>query len=208
MDTSMTVGELIPRWQGRILSASRYAGIRTVKAPTDFWMYQELVFATRPQVIIEIGNYYGGMLLAMAHWLDVIGMGRVKGVDLSHANIPNPVWEHPRIDLFTGDACAVFPQVAESIDPGCTRVLVLEDSSHTFDNTLAVLNTYSVLVQPGGYFIVEDTICHHGLDHGPQPGPFEAVQVFLGEHPNWAADRSMEAFEMTWNSGGYLKRNG
>ena len=85
-------------------------------------------------------------------------------------------------------------------------VLIIEDSAHTFDNTLNVLKRYSPLIKPGGYFIVEDTICHHGLDVGPSPGPYEAVEAFLEMNPNFESDRSKEPFLITWNPKGYLKR--
>ena len=60
---------------------------------------------------------------------------------------------------------------------------MIEDSSHTYDNTLAVLRTYSGLTQVGDYFIVEDSICHHGLEVGPSPGPYEAIEAFVAENP-------------------------
>lgn len=86
------------------------------------------------------------------------------------------------------------------------RVLVIEDSSHTYDNTLAVLRTYSGLTLPGDLFIVEDSICHHGLDVGPNPGPYEAIEAFVQENPAFEVDRSQEALFITWNPKGYLRR--
>jgi len=85
--------------------------------------------------------------------------------------------------------------------------LVIEDSSHTYDNTLNVLNTYSELIKPGDYFIVEDGICHHGLSIGPKPGPYEAIETFVNsETSDFKIDRSKESFLITWNPKGYLKR--
>lgn len=59
---------------------------------------------------------------------------------------------------------------------------------------------------PGGYFIVEDSILHHGLDVGPAPGPFEAIEAFVEENQNFEIDRSKESFFITWNPKGFLKR--
>lgn len=84
--------------------------------------------------------------------------------------------------------------------------MVIEDSAHTYDNTLNVLRTYSPIVSPSCYFVVEDTICHHGVNAGPQPGPYEAVQTFLRDTPPFRVDRTKEAFGITWNPGGYLLR--
>ena len=197
--------QIIPILQHRILTETTYFGIKTLKSPTDFWVYQEIVHETKPDVIVEIGNYFGGSTLALAHLCDCLERGRVIGVDVSHESVPASVRNHPRVTLIEGDACGSFDQVARLIAPD-EAVLVIEDSSHTYENTLGVLNTYSPLVQPGGYFIVEDGICHHGLDAGPSPGPFEAVEAFVGQNGDFAVDRGRESFLITWNPKGYLRR--
>lgn len=197
--------EVLPVMQHSIMTGTSYFGIPTLKSPIDAWIYQEILFETRPDVIVEIGNFHGGSLLALAHLCDAIGHGRVIGVDLSHHLLPPLVRSHSRITLIDGDACESFEQVEPLIDAG-DRVLVIEDSAHTFDNTLQVLRRYAPLVKPGGYFIVEDGICHHGLDVGPNPGPYEAIDSFLQENADFESDRSRERFLITWNPKGYLKR--
>ena len=84
--------------------------------------------------------------------------------------------------------------------------MVVEDSAHTYENTLKVLEGYSRLIGIGNYFIVEDGICHHGLDVGPNPGPYEAVETFVAGSSGFVIDRSREAYCITWNPKGYLKR--
>jgi len=201
----LTLRQLIPVIQHRIMNESTYFGVKTLKSPTDFWVYQEIIYETRPDVIIEIGNYCGGSTLALAHLCDCLGHGRVIGVDLSHANVPESVKRHARITLIEGEAVLSFGRVVGLIEPE-DKVLVIEDSSHTYEHTLQALNTYAQLVKPGGYFIVEDGICHHGLDGGPFPGPFEAVETFANQRADFVIDRSREAFLLTWNPKGYLRR--
>ena len=202
----LTLRQVIPIIQYRIMNDTTYFGISTWKNPIDFWIYQEILYELRPDVIIEIGNYAGGSTLALAHFCDSLDHGRVIGLDLSHANVPERVRTHPRITLVEGDACASIDVVARSIGPA-DHVLVIEDSSHTFENTLRVLETYSPLIKPGGYFIVEDGICHHGLDGGPFPGPYEAVEGFLRQNGGFAIDRQHEGFLITWNPKGFLRRS-
>ena len=127
------------------------------------------------------------------------------GVDVSHDRVPDRVRKHPRITLIEGDACASFDKVAALIAPK-DETLVIEDSSHTCENTLNVLRKYSPLVKAGGYFIVEDGICHHGLEVGPNPGPYEAISLFVAENSAFEVDRSQEAFLITWNPRGFLRR--
>ena len=84
--------------------------------------------------------------------------------------------------------------------------MVIEDSSHTYENTLGVLRTYSPIISPGCYFVVEDSICHHGVNVGPNPGPYEAIETFMRETKSFEIDKSRESFGITWNPNGYLRR--
>lgn len=197
--------EILPIMQRRIVEQSTYFGVRTLKSPIDFWMYQEIIHAHRPDVIVEIGCRFGGSTLALAHLCDLQGTGRIIGVDVSLKEIATAARNHPRITLIEGDACNLFEEVKSGID-NQERVLVIEDSSHTYENTLKVLRTYNSLIHPGDYFIVEDGICHHGLELGPNPGPYEAIETFVNEQPNFVIDRDKEAYLISWNPKGYLRR--
>ena len=201
----LTVRDVLGLMQSRVMTETRYFGIPTLKFPIDFWVYQEIVVETTPDFVVEIGNYHGGSALALAHLCDCLGKGHVIACDLSHQHVPERVRKHPRITLVEGDACGSFERIVKLIG-GDATVLVIEDSSHTYENTLAVLRKYARLVKPGQYFIVEDGICHHGLAIGPNPGPYEAIETFLAENEEFEADRSKESFLLTWNPKGYLRR--
>ena len=127
------------------------------------------------------------------------------GCDRKHKHVPAKVRNHPRISLVEGDACESFERVVELMDGG-ESAMVIEDSSHSYKNTLAVLRTYSPLVGPGQYFIVEDGISHHGLSVGPSPVPTKLIEAFLAENESFEADRGKESFFITWNPKGYLRR--
>ncbi len=196
---------ILPIMQERITGQTTYFGVQALKNPLDFWLYQELMYQHKPDVIVEIGNRFGGSTLALAHLCDLLGHGRIIGLDITHELIPDVVRQHPRVTLIEGDACASFPQVAQLISAS-EKTLVIEDSSHTYENTLNVLRTYSRLIKPGDYFVVEDGICYHGLDLGPNPGPYEAIESFVAENSAFEIDRSKESFLITWNPKGFLRR--
>jgi cephalosporin hydroxylase len=202
---NLSLSEILPVLQHRIVRETRWFGVPAQKNPLDFWIYQEMLHRLQPDIIVEIGNDCGGSTLALAHLCDLIGKGRVIGVDVNHERVPDRVRKHPRITLIEGDASTSFDRVAALIRPK-DETLVIEDSSHTFENTLNVLRKYSSLVKSGGYFIVEDGICHHGLEVGPHPGPYEAITSFLAENVAFEVDRSLEAFLITWNPRGFLRR--
>ncbi|WP_239340986.1 CmcI family methyltransferase [Frankia sp. CiP3] len=197
--------QILPRLQQRFLTQTSYFGVPAWKNPLDLWVYQELLYEQAPDVIIEIGNRFGGSTLALAHLCDLMDNGRVIAVDLSHESVPRRVREHPRITWVEGDACELFDQVESLLDPQA-RVVVIEDSAHTYDNTLTVLRLYSQLVKPGGFFVVEDGILGHGLDMGPRPGPYEAVETFVAEHPDFVIERERESLLLTWCPKGFLRR--
>lgn len=197
--------QLLAIIQKRILGSTSWMGVRTLKNPMDFWVYQEMIYEHRPDYIVEIGNRFGGATLALANICDLIGHGQVIGVDITHKNVHEKTKQHPRVTLIEGDACAKFAKV-RSLIPVDANVLVIEDSSHTYENTLNVIRLYSSLVPENGYLIVEDSICHHGLDTGPSPGPFEAIEAFVLENSDFVVDRDKESFVITWNPKGFLKR--
>ena len=52
-DLNMRVRDALPIMQARIIDRTTYFGIRTLKNPLDFWVYQELIFAQQPDVVVE-----------------------------------------------------------------------------------------------------------------------------------------------------------
>jgi cephalosporin hydroxylase len=201
----ISIGQLLPIMQERLMHKSKYHGIQTWKNPIDFWVYQEIIFDIKPDLIIEIGLHRGGSTLALAHMLDRNENGKILGIDLSLSLIDEQVRNHDRISLIEGNPLELFEKVNQYISPDST-VLIIEDSSHEYENTLAVLNMYGSLVSENSFFIVEDGICYHGLDVGPKPGPYEAVHDFIKDNENFIIDRSKEDFLLTWNPCGFLKR--
>jgi cephalosporin hydroxylase len=201
------LSRVLPVMQKRIMEGSTYHGIPTLKNPLDFWIYQEILWECRPDFIVEIGNFRGGSTLALAHTCDLLRNGKILAIDTNHDQISSEVRGHPRIKLITGDACDVLSRVRRAVPKGAS-VMVMDDSVHTYEHTLKVLNAYADLVSVGNYFIVEDGICHHGLDIGPEPGPYEAIETFMRTAENFVIDRNKENFGITWNPKGYLRKIG
>ena len=202
---NMHLRKVLPIIHEGMMERTTYFGIGAQKNPLDAWTYQEILYETRPDVIIEIGTAFGGGTLMLAHLCDLLGKGRIIGLDISHKNVPDIVKQHPRISLLEGDACHNFEHVEKMISKD-DRILIIEDSSHTYDNTLNILRLYSGLIKLGDYFIVEDSICHHGLNTGPKPGPYEAIESFVNENNDFEIDRTREHFFITFNPKGYLRR--
>lgn len=187
-----------------------YMGIRMQKFPCDLWMYQEIIYEYMPNVIIEIGNKWGGTALFLANTMLLSGSaGRVIGVDIDHGLLDNKVRRNFYCTFIEGDALAKVNEVAKHIRPE-DRVMVIEDSSHTYENTLAVMELYSVFIKPGGWLIVEDSIINNGLNKVNllHLNPMRAIEDFLKCHDDFESDRSKEKFFLTWNPKGFIQRKG
>ena len=178
-------------------------GRPALKTCIDAWAFQEIIYDTKPDIIIEIGNNTGGSTLFLANILDSLGTGRIIGIDIDHQKVRD--LNHKRITWITGDATSseVLEMVKNQIKGG-EKVMVIEDSSHQFGTTLSILELYSSLVSIGCYFIVEDGICKEDFIQGPKPGPFEATYEFLKNHPEFRIDKNREKFLFTYNPDGYL----
>lgn len=199
--------EVLPVMQDRIMGRSTYFGVQAWKSPIDAWVYQEMIVSLRPDWIVEIGVNAGGSTLMLAHLCDLLDHGKVVAVELRPERVDPRVRAHPRITVLDGDALDHRDAIYELVGDSQTT-LVIEDSAHSFSNTMAICRTFADLVTPGSYLIVEDGICHHGLDVGPNPGPYEAIEAFVAEDPRFEIDRSCEDFLITWNPTGYLRRVG
>ena len=183
-----------------------WLGVPVYKLPLDLWVYQELLSELRPDVIIETGSALGGSALYLASLCDLLAHGEVISVDIH--DLPfRP--EHPRLTYMQGSSTAplIVNQIRTQV--GERTALVILDAAHDRDHVLAELQAYAPLIRPGGYLIVEDTnLGGRPVQPDFGPGPAEAVEAFLAAHPEFEADHSREKFHVSFNAGGYLRRNG
>lgn len=183
-----------------------WMGVPIWKCPTDMWVYQEILFDLKPDVIVETGTAFGGSALFLANMCDLLGKGKIVTVDIQ--NRPNRP-RHKRIQYISGSSTAneVVKQVRENINGG--TVLVILDSDHSKKHVLDELRIYSRFVHEGSYVIVEDSnVNGHPVMPEFGPGPMEAIQSFVEESQSFIVDESKEKFYMTFNPRGYLKRIG
>jgi len=184
-----------------------WLGVPTQKCPFDLWVYQEILYEQRPDLIVETGTAHGGSALYLACVCDQLGRGAIVTVDVYPIE-GRP--GHPRISYVTGSSTA--PEVVAEIErlaEGRERVLVILDSDHARDHVLEELRIYSHLVSAGGYLVVEDTnVYGHPVfpEHGP--GPMEALELFLAETDEFEIDAAREKFFLTFNPRGFLRKRG
>jgi cephalosporin hydroxylase len=183
-----------------------WLGRPIIQYPQDVFALQEIIWDTRPDVIVETGIAHGGSLIFHASMLELIGCGgRVIGVDIDiRAHNRKAIEDHPmarRIELIQGSSIdpATVQQVRERIGDA-QRVLVILDSNHTHDHVLAELQMYSPFVKSGDYLIVYDTLVddlppEFSADRpwGPGDNPKTAVHAFLKSNARFVIDERIEA---------------
>ena len=57
-------------------------GVPCWKCPLDLWVYQEVIFEVKPDIIIECGTAYGGGSLFLASLCDLMHGGKVITIDI------------------------------------------------------------------------------------------------------------------------------
>ena len=184
-----------------------WLGTPALKCPLDLWIYQEIIFEVKPDVIIECGTFEGGGALFLASICELLKRGTVITIDVE-AMRGRP--RHRRIRYLLGSSTSkgIVDKLRSSIKAR-DRVMVILDSDHSKDHVLSELRIYSRFVTTGSYLIVEDAIVNgHPVlpDYGP--GPMEAIQEFLSENKEFVVDRSRAKFLMTFNPDGWLRRVG
>lgn len=217
---------------GKSWSNTFWLGLPTQKCPLDLWIYQEMIFAIRPDVIIECGTANGGSALFLASMLDLVNRGEVLTIDIedkvygdyvssygcpalpSHevaTDIEDKVFgdrpQHKRIKYLHGSSTSeeIVEQVRKLLSD--KQVMVILDSDHRKEHVLNELRIYSKFVTTGSYIIVEDTNLNgHPIAANFGAGPMEAVEEFLKENKDFVVDKSKEKFYLTFNPGGYLQR--
>jgi cephalosporin hydroxylase len=196
-----------------------WLGVPIIQIPPDVVATQEIIWETKPQVIIETGVARGGSLIFYASILQLIGEGRVIGIDIDiRDHNRESIESHPmssRIDLIQGSSIdeAILDDVRKRV-AGAERIMVILDSNHTHQHVLDELRLYAPFVSDGQYLIVADTVVedspvqeHRPRPWGPGNNPGTAVKAFLEESDAFEADPFINAKLLVTSSyGGYLKR--
>lgn len=195
-----------------------WLGRPIIQYPQDMVALQEIVWTTRPDLIVETGVAHGGSLILSASLLHLLGGdGHVLGIDIEiRPHNRAAIEAHPlgqRIILIEGSSTSEEVVAQVRARAAGKRTLVILDSNHTRDHVLAELDLYSPMVPCGSYLIVMDTSIDD-MPAGSFPdrpwgkgnSPRTAVRDFLGRNRRFAVDTELEnKLLITVAPGGYLR---
>lgn len=198
-----------------------WLGVPIIQMPADVMATQEVIWATKPDIVIETGVARGGSVLFMASILELIGRGQVIGIDIDiRSHNRDSIESHPmskRVSLIEGpsDSPETLARVKALIPEGASVMVVL-DSDHSRDHVLAELRTYGSLVTNGCYLVVADTLVGH-VDERQAPRkrskvwfkgnePLSALNDYLKETDRFEVDPVINGKLVVSSSpGGYLR---
>jgi cephalosporin hydroxylase len=200
-----------------------YAGIRISKFPEDLRVYEHLLWASRADVVIEIGVHCGGSALWFRDRLRTmatygrIGRLLVVAIDIDIEPAMTAIADADpsyaqTITLMNGDVCdPELPTKVAGLLPAGSRCLVVEDAAHVYETTMAALRGFAHFVPIDGFFVVEDG-CVDIEAMRAKPGWPRGVLPALGDWlqtPDGAqfkVRRDLEVYGLSCHPQGFLQR--
>ena len=190
-------------WDQKYLYSFTWMGRPIIQLPDDVLRIQEVIYAVKPDVIIEIGIAHGGGLVLFASMCKSMGESRVIGIDIEiRPHNRKAIENHELFSLITlieGNSVSqeIFEQVKLQICNDKT-VLVILDSYHSYDHVLKELVLYSKLVSVGSYIVATDG-SQENLHETPRAkkdyagycetwetnNPKRAIYDFVKDNPNF-----------------------
>jgi len=186
-------------WDAKYVYSFTWMGRPIIQLPDDLIRLQEVIYAVKPDVIIETGVAHGGSLIFYASLCKAMGKGRVVGIDIE-------IRPHNR-QAIEAHELASFVTLVEgnSIDPGVVqkvnalvgvkeKTLVFLDSNHTKEHVLGELQAYAPLVSKGSYIVAMDGIMEKVVGAPrTQPdwtwnNPRQAALEFVKKNPDFVIE--------------------
>lgn len=200
--------------EGLTWQRTRWLGVPLFKMPSDLINLTDVIADVRPALVVETGTAAGGSALFMATFLDAVGAGKILTIDIRATDRNYPA--HPRIAYLGGRSSLDREVLAEvqafhdyyakpksyGEEPNVMTVpggpvMVILDSDHAQKHVAKELEAYAGFVTPGSYLIIEDTnVNGHPVlkEHGP--GPREAMDEWLPNHPEFKVDERISRYQL------------
>lgn len=206
-----------------------------IQYPQDMIAIQEIIWKTKPDLIIETGIAHGGSLIMSASILALLDIceaveagknlnpkeskRKVIGIDIDiRKHNREAILAHPmssRIQMIQGSSTSseIIKQVHEEAKK-YKKILVCLDSNHTHEHVFAELEAYAKLTTVGSYCVVFDTIIedlpkntYFDRPWGVGNNPKTAVYKYLKTHSEFEIDNLIQdKLLISVAPDGYLKR--
>jgi cephalosporin hydroxylase len=204
------------RWQ-----RTSWLGVDAKQCAEDLIVLQQVIWDTKPDLVIETGTFNGGTAYFFGTLFDQIGAGEILTIDIDHSRLDPKAVAHPRVTAHLADSQTEETRDFAAARAEGKRTMVYLGADHSEAGVYRELQLYADLVTPGCYLVVADS----NLNGHPVPwdatdgpwgtvakeqanGPYEAIQRFLADRDDFVVDRDREYQLLTFNPSGYLKKLG
>ena len=211
-------------WDTKYVYTFSWLGRPIIQLPEDLLRIQEVIYRTKPDVIIETGIAHGGSLIFYASLCKAMNRGRVIGIDIEiRPHNRKAIEEHELFEYITlieGSSIdsGIVDKVKAEVKPG-EKAIVFLDSCHTKEHVAAELNAYSPLVSPGSYIVAMDGIMEEVAGaprtepdwswNNPRRAALEFVEQnpsFQIEEPGFVFNESPLTERVTYWPNAFIKR--
>ncbi len=211
-----------------------WLGRPIIQYPNDIQILQEIVWRTKPDLIIETGIAHGGSLLLSASLLSMLDLSeyykkkdikklnskrKVIGIDIDiRKHNLKEIKKSPffkKIELIQGSSTSleVEKKILKKIK-NYNKILVLLDSMHSEAHVLKELNIYSKFVSKGSYCIVYDTFINFMPQNFYSNRPWDktnnpttAIKKFLKKNKSFIIEKNISSKLMITSCiNGFLKK--
>jgi cephalosporin hydroxylase len=217
--------------ENQIFQYTSWLGVYVQQDPSDAFAIQDMLWRVKPDLIVEVGTNTGGGAIFYATimkaynpngkivTLDVVPKPRNWNIKNAHRCVGCVVaTEHP----WWGDGMITYIQgrvtekeTRDKVDKfvaDAKTVLVIEDASHRYPDTLQNVESIYQWVTVGSYLLVQDTkmdrfVGQLGKKYGKLKfGPMRSVDEFVAKHSNFVVDRRFEYLLYSQHHRGFLRR--
>lgn len=211
-------------WDQKYPYTFSWMGRPVIQLPEDMIRIQEVIYAVKPDVIIETGVAHGGSLVYYASLCKMMGKGRVIGIDIEiRPHNRKAIESHELagyITLIEGSSTdpAIVTRVKSMVQADETALVIL-DSNHTKQHVADELEAYHVLVTSGSYIVATDGSMKdlHDVPRGSPDWewnhPTAAAMDFSRRHadfkleqPKWPFNESALTNNITHWPGAWLRK--
>ena len=214
------------RWQ-----YMHWLGVKVQQDPMDAFVIQDMLWRVKPDLIIEIGTNTGGGAIFYATVMKAYNPnGTIVTLDVkpvsdwnekNKGSCPGCIlatehawWRDGMIHFVHGRITT--REIQEKIQifvDGAKKVLVVEDASHRYPDTLENMEATYKWVSPGSYLLVQDTKMDRfveglGKKYGKLKfGPMRSVDEFMAKHHDeFVIDRRFEYLIYSQHHRGFLRK--
>ena len=217
--------------ENQIFQYASWMGVFIQQDPMDAFAIQDMLWRVKPDLIIEVGTNTGGGAIFYATIMKGYNPhGKIVTLDVKEVSNWNKRNNHrcPGCILATdhawwGDGMIHFVKgrvteadtrkKVEEFTKTAKIILVIEDASHRYPDTLQNLEAIHSWVTPGSYLLVQDTkmdrfVGKLGKRYGNLKfGPMRSVDEFLAKHgSSFVIDRRFEYFLYSQHHRGWLRK--